>query len=72
MKIKSTKWEKIFENGAEDKGLIIHTYQGPIQLNFKKENDQIKTWDRGSEWGTRVHPWWIHVDVCQNRYKIVK
>ena len=19
--------------------------------------------ERGSGWGTRVHPWWIHVDV---------
>ena len=21
---------------------------------------------------TRVHPWWIHVDVWQNKYNIVK
>ena len=27
---------------------------------------------RGSGWGTRVHPWWIHVDVWQNQYSIVK
>ena len=26
----------------------------------------------GSGWGTRVHPWWIHVDVWQNQYNIVK
>ena len=26
----------------------------------------------GSELGTRVHPWWIHVDVWQNQYNIVK
>ena len=26
----------------------------------------------GSGWGTRVHPWWIHVDVWQNQYSIVK
>ena len=26
----------------------------------------------GSEWGTRVHLWWIHVDVWQNQYNIVK
>jgi len=26
----------------------------------------------GSEWGTHVHPWWIHVDVWQNQYNIVK
>ena len=26
----------------------------------------------GSGWGTRVHPWWIHVNVWQNQYNIVK
>ena len=26
----------------------------------------------GSGWGTRVHPWRIHVDVWQNKYNIVK
>ena len=25
----------------------------------------------GSGWGTRVHPWQIHVDVWQNQYNIV-
>ena len=25
-----------------------------------------------SGWGTHVHPWWIHVDVWQNEYNIVK
>ena len=24
----------------------------------------------GSGWGTRVHPWWIHVDIWQNQYNI--
>ena len=27
---------------------------------------------QGSEWGARVHPWQIHVDVWQNQYNIVK
>ena len=26
----------------------------------------------GSGWGTRVHPWQIHVSVWQNQYNIVK
>ena len=26
----------------------------------------------GSGLGTRVYPWWIHVDVWQNQYNIVK
>ena len=29
-------------------------------------------WKGGSRWGRRVHPWWIHVDVWQNQYNIVK
>ena len=29
-------------------------------------------WQGGSGWGTRVYPWWIHVDVWQNQYNIVK
>ena len=29
-------------------------------------------WEGGSGWGTRVHPWRMHVDVWQNQYKIVK
>ena len=32
-------------------------------------NKQLKT---AFEWGTRVHPWWIYVDVWQNQYNIVK
>ena len=29
-------------------------------------------WEEGSGWGTHVHLWWIHVDVWQNQYNIVK
>ena len=29
-------------------------------------------WEQGSGLRTRVHPWWIHVDVWQNKYSIVK
>ena len=29
-------------------------------------------WEGGSGFGTRVHPWRIHVDVWQNQYSIVK
>jgi len=29
-------------------------------------------WEGGSGWGTHVYPWWIHVDVWQNQYNIVK
>ena len=29
-------------------------------------------WEGSSGWGTHVHPWWIHVNVRQNHYNIVK
>ena len=29
-------------------------------------------WEGCSGVGTYVHPWWIHVDVWQNQYSIVK
>ena len=29
-------------------------------------------WEGCSGWRTRVHPWWMHVDVWQNQYNIVK
>ena len=28
--------------------------------------------EEGSGWGTRVYLWWIHVDIMQNQYNIVK
>ena len=28
--------------------------------------------DEGSGWGTRVYLWWIHIDIWQNQYNIVK
>ena len=29
-------------------------------------------WEGGSGLGTSVQPWWIHVDIWQNQYNIVK
>ena len=28
--------------------------------------------EEGSGWGTRVYLWWIHFDIWQNQYNIVK
>ena len=28
--------------------------------------------ERGSGWGTHVYLWWIHFDIWQNQYNIVK
>ena len=32
----------------------------------------VGRWEGGSCLGTQVHPWWIHVNVWQNQYSIVK
>ena len=29
-------------------------------------------WEGGSCLGMHVHPWWIHVNVWQNQYSIIK
>ena len=28
--------------------------------------------EEGSGWGTHVYLWWIHVDIWQNQYNLVK
>ena len=28
--------------------------------------------EKGSGWGTHVYLWWIHFDIWQNQYNIVK
>ena len=28
--------------------------------------------EEGSGWGTHVYLWWIHLDIWQNQYNIVK
>ena len=37
MKRQPTKWEKIFANDMNDKGLISNVYKQFIQLNIKKK-----------------------------------
>ena len=48
-----------------------------IEINLGKRVHTQKLgwgrrWEGGSGWGTRVHPWQIHVDVWQNQYNILK
>ena len=44
-----------------------------FKKKFKTQRDGMgREVGGGSGWGTRVHPWWMHVDVWQNQYNIVK
>ena len=37
-----------------------------------QRDDMGREVEGGSGWGMHVHPWWIHVNVWQNQYNIVK
>ena len=41
MKIKPTKWEKVFANQVTNKGLISKIYKQPRQLNIKNKNRKV-------------------------------
>ena len=45
---------------------------GPGALEWPRGMVQGGRREEGSGLGARVHPWWIHVDVWQNQYNIVK
>ena len=69
----------IWENGIEtcvlsykklitSPGLMQDTgYLGLVQWDDQRDVREGR-WEGGSGWGTRVHPWRIHVDVWQNQY----
>ena len=45
---------------------------GAGTLGIPREMVWGGSWEGGSGLGTHVYPWWIHVDVWQNQYIIVK
>ena len=57
------------EQGAKQK---VNRMLGAGALGSPREMVWGGRWEEGSGLGTHVHPWWIHVDVWQNQYSIVK
>ena len=74
----------IWENGIETRKLsYVKRIASPGLMHDTECSglvhwDDLEGWDGeeggkgGSGWRKHVHPWWIHVDVCQNQYNIVK
>ena len=57
--------------------LIYRSVYSKWKFKKKKKHYHLLTRDgmgreEGSGWGTRVYLWWIHVDIWQNQYNIVK
>ena len=51
--------------------VLVHMKEYILGIYLKIEF-QCHRLEQCSGWGTRIHPWRIHVDVWQNQYNIVK
>ena len=73
----------IWENGTEMYTIMEETNrQSMFDTGYRmlgagargrsREMIQGGRWEGGSCLGTHVHSWWIHVNVWQNQYSIIK
>ena len=62
----------IYEMNCQSKFDAWYWMLGAGALGWPRGMVQEGRWEGGSGWEAHVHPWWIHVDVWQNQYNIVK
>ena len=62
----------IYETNHQSRFNAWYRMLGAGALRWPRGMEQGGRWEGDSGWGTRVHPWRIHVDVWQNQYNIVK
>ena len=62
----------IYETSCQSRFNAWYWMLGAGTLGRHKGMIQGGRREEGSGWGTHVYPWWIHVDIWQNQYNIVK
>ena len=66
------KRKEVKSKGEKERYSHLNAEFQKIVRRDKKEILWGGKWEGGSCLGTCVHPWWIHVNVWQNQYSIVK
>ena len=55
---------------------LISSEEGQGAERQQRQENRGMVWggrrEEGSGWGTLVYLWWIHADIWQNQYNIVK
>ena len=62
----------IYETSCQSRFDARYWMLGASALGRPRGMVQGGRWEDDSGWGTRVYLWWIHVDIGQNQYNIVK
>ena len=57
---------------ADDTTFMAEIEEELKSLLMKVKEEWGRSWEGGSGLGIHVHLWWIHVNVWQNKYSIVK
>ena len=62
----------IYEMSRQSRFNARYWILGPGALGWPRGMVWGGRWEEGSGWGTHVYLWWIHFDIWQNQYNIVK